>query len=157
MLVYHASTELVETPDVNHSRKFLDFGQGFYVTSMREQAEKYAARFIRANGSAVVNEYELDDCWRDEHKVKVFEAYDEEWLDFVVANRNGDDVECFDAVEGGIADDKVFETVDLYLEGLINKNEALNRLVFEKPNHQICFLNQKVIDDNLKFVKGTKI
>ena len=109
------------------------------------------------NGSAVVNEYELDDCWRDEHKVKVFEAYDEEWLDFVVANRNGDDVECFDAVEGGIADDKVFETVDLYLEGLINKNEALNRLVFEKPNHQICFLNQKVIDDNLKFVKGTKI
>lgn len=42
MKVYHASMVRVEHPDVLHSRKFLDFGQGFYVTTLREQAVKYA-------------------------------------------------------------------------------------------------------------------
>ena len=34
MEVYHASMVRVERPDVYHSRKFLDFGQGFYVTTL---------------------------------------------------------------------------------------------------------------------------
>lgn len=38
MKVYHASMVRVEHTVVLHSRKFLDFGQGFYVTTLREQA-----------------------------------------------------------------------------------------------------------------------
>ena len=57
MKVYHASMVRVEHPDVLHSRKFLDFGQGFYVTTLREQAVKYAQRFIRRGKEAWLNVY----------------------------------------------------------------------------------------------------
>lgn len=52
MRVYHASMVRVEHPDVFHSRKFLDFGQGFYITTLREQAIKYAQRFLRRGKEA---------------------------------------------------------------------------------------------------------
>ena len=45
--LYHSSTEIVEHPDTLHSRDYLDFGKGFYLTTIREQAEKYALRFKR--------------------------------------------------------------------------------------------------------------
>lgn len=40
MIVYHGSDVVVQTPDVLHSYRNLDFGKGFYVTTVREQAEK---------------------------------------------------------------------------------------------------------------------
>ena len=63
MRVYHSSSVRVEHPDVFHSRKFLDFGQGFYVTTLRDQAIKYAQRFLRRGKPAWLNEYELDDSF----------------------------------------------------------------------------------------------
>lgn len=50
-----------------HSRKFLDFGQGFYVTTLRDQAVKYAQRFLRRGKSAWLNEYELDGSFLSYH------------------------------------------------------------------------------------------
>lgn len=89
--------------------------------------------------------------------VKTFASYDEEWLDFVTANRKGGITVEYDAVEGGIANDKVFETVDLYIGGLINKEEALRRLAYEKPNHQICILNQEIIDKYVEYIDSKRI
>lgn len=45
MRVYHSSNQIVKSPDTKHSRKFLDFGIGFYVTMLEEQARKYAKSF----------------------------------------------------------------------------------------------------------------
>lgn len=44
MIVYHGSSEIVKRPDVLHSYRQLDFGKGFYVTSNKEQAERWARR-----------------------------------------------------------------------------------------------------------------
>ena len=44
MEVFHASTQEVLRPDTLHSRKYLDFGSGFYVTTLRQQAVNYAER-----------------------------------------------------------------------------------------------------------------
>jgi len=44
MIVYHGSNVVVEKPDVNHSFRPLDFGKGFYVTTVREQAIRWANR-----------------------------------------------------------------------------------------------------------------
>lgn len=52
MEVYHASNCIIEKPDTLHSRQFLDFGPGFYITTMYDQAEKYAARFVRRGKQA---------------------------------------------------------------------------------------------------------
>ena len=57
----------------------------------------------------------------------------------------------YDIIEGGIANDKVFNTVELFFDGLIDKAEALKRLQHEKPNWQICFKTQSIIDKYLQY------
>ena len=41
MILYHGSYLAIENPDLLHSRPNLDFGKGFYLTSIREQAVKW--------------------------------------------------------------------------------------------------------------------
>lgn len=157
MRLYHASTVRVENPDTQHSRPNLDFGCGFYLTALRSQAESYAERFKRRGKIAILNEYELDDDL-SAFEIKRFVAYDEEWLDYVGACRRGlTPAQHYDAVEGGVANDKVFNTVDLYFAGVITKDEALGRLRFEKPNHQICLLSDALIENRLHFVTAEEI
>lgn len=52
---------------------------------------------------------------------------------------------------GGIADDRIYNTIELYKDNLIGKDEALKRLQYYKPNHQICIINQEIIDKYLKY------
>jgi len=62
MIVYHGSTSIVEKPDILHSKRFLDFGRGFYVTSYKSQAERWAKRKSIRNGlNPTVNTYEMND------------------------------------------------------------------------------------------------
>lgn len=124
MILYHASTVIVDQPDVLHSREYLDFGKGFYLTTILGQAEKYALRFIRRRKKAFINEYFLDDNLSG-FNVKTFSRYDEEWLEYVGACRLGKEHQAFDMISGGIADDKVFNTVDLYFAGEMGKEDAL--------------------------------
>lgn len=89
MKLYHASTQCIEKPDVLHSRDKLDFGRGFYMTSIKEQAIRYSERFTRRGKDAFINEYELDEETPG-FTIKTFESYDEEWLDYVTLCRRGD-------------------------------------------------------------------
>lgn len=157
MKVFHASKYIIESPDIKHSRDLLDFGKGFYLTSLVEQAKKYAQRFLFQGDKAYLNQYILDENIRQEYKIKEFVGYNEEWLDFVSLCRLGKQTEKYDLVAGGIADDKVFNTVDLYFSGNISKEEALKRLKFIHPNHQICILSQEILDHHLHFLKAEKI
>ena len=75
-----------------------------------------------------------------------FHKYDEAWLDFVTECRAGRIVGDYDIVIGGIANDKVFRMIDLYFAGDIDKQEGLRRLIYEKPNNQICIRTQAVLD-----------
>lgn len=150
MIVYHTSIIEVTKPDILHSRSNLDFGRGFYVTKLREQALKYADRFKLRHQNAVLNLYELSDNWLNAN-VKRFECYDEEWLDFIIANRKGLPVTQYDIVEGGVANDKIFRTLEFYFNGDITKSDALKQLRYEKINHQICLLSQRSIDLYLMF------
>lgn len=157
MILYHASTCIIESPDIYHSRDLLDFGKGFYLTSLVEQAKKYAQRFLFQGEKAYLNQYILEEDIDSRYLVKVFANYDEEWLDYVSLCRIGKQKEKYDLVSGGIADDKVFNTVDLYFSGNISKNEALKRLAFIHPNHQICILNQDIITKHLHFIQADEI
>ena len=157
MKLYHSSTVVIEKPDVLHSRDKLDFGKGFYLTAIHDQALRYAERFTIRGKDAFVNEYDFDEVTIG-FTIKNFPAYDEEWLDYVTVCRRGKQpAEVYDAVSGGDANDKVFNTVDLYFAGVISKEEALGRLRFEKPNHQICILNGEMLDKHLHFVKAERI
>ena len=156
MLIYHASDVIVDKPDTVHSRSNLDFGKGFYATVIKEQAERYAQRFILRNRKGILNVYEYTP---DENlNIKSFESYDSEWLDFVAACRMGEDVyKQFDVICGGIANDRVFNTLDLYFSNQMTKEEALKRLVFEKPNQQLCCTNQVTIDKCVTFINSKEL
>ena len=156
MILYHGGTEAVMQPDCKAGRPDLDFGQGFYVTLLQEQAEGFARRKARdRKGKPVISVYEFDyeaaikDC-----AYLNFEFYDEAWLDFVVDSRSGlKPWANYDIVEGGVANDRVIDTVELYTIGILDKASALGRLSEHQPNHQICILSQTILDKYLKFVE----
>ena len=152
MKVYHTSSVIVESPDTMHSRSFLDFGSGFYVTTLEKQAIDYAQRFIIRGRNAYINIYEMCDELCD-LKVLSFDSYNEEWLEFIAASRHGmTPWEGYDLIEGGVANDKVVDAVEAYLSGLADVKHTLNKLAYAFPNNQICLLNQQLIDTCLSFV-----
>ena len=156
MILYHGGTEAVMHPDCKKGRPDLDFGQGFYVTLLQEQAEGFARRKARdRKGKPVISVYEFDyeaaikDC-----AYLNFEFYDEAWLDFVVDSRSGlKPWANYDVVEGGVANDRVIDTVELYTIGILDKASALGRLSEHQPNHQICILSQTILEKYMKFVE----
>ena len=156
MRLYHTSYMIIESPDVKFSRKYLDFGEGFYLTAIKEQAIKYAERFILRGKRAFLNEYELNDNLEAFNVLK-FDLYDGKWLDYVSKCRKNLPVEYYDVIIGGVADDKVFRTIDLYFAGEMSKEDALKRLKYEKPNNQFCIRTQDVIEKNLVFIKSEEV
>ena len=154
VMVYHGSTERVENPICRFGRKNLDFGQGFYVTNLREQAVAWANNMARNRKQiALLNRYRLDrDAILEVAKCKVFKAYDEEWLRFIVGNRSGENLAReYDYVEGGVANDRVVDTVNLYMAGLMELNSALRELAKHQPNNQMCILNQDLLNKYLVY------
>ena len=156
MKLYHSSNAPVENPDTSHSRDYLDFGKGFYLTSIYEQAVKYAQRFLRRQQHAWLNTYEF--IYEPyEWRVLEFTAYDKAWLDFVSKCRAGMDDSDFDIVIGGIANDKVIQTLDRYFEGEISEDETLGLLKYEKPNNQYCIRSQSMLDKCLRHIESRRL
>lgn len=154
MILFHGSNMEISQPDILHSRKNIDFGCGFYTTPIREQAEKWVEKFMRRGNDGIINIFYMEDESINECKVLNFDTYSEEWLDFIMACRTGNDTSEYDLIMGGVANDRVFNTCELYFKHYIDKNTALDRLRFEKPNYQICFKNQETIDKYLHFERS---
>ena len=156
MILYHSSNVSIEHPDTKHSRPYLDFGRGFYLTSFYDQAERYALRFKRRGQQAWLNTYDFrcdEGCWN----VKRFEVYDKEWLDFVAQCREGNEIGAYDMVVGGIANDRVIITLDRYFTGEISQDEALGLLRFEEPNIQYCIRSEKMLQECLTFMESKRL
>ena len=157
MKLYHSSNTTVEHPDTKHSRKYLDFGCGFYLTSLYDQAVRYAQRFKRRGQEAWLNTYEF--YMRDELQWNImrFDSYDKNWLDFVAQCRDGKDVGDYDIIIGGIANDRVIITLDRYFTNEISEEEALGLLRFEKPNIQYCIRTERMLRECLTFINSEQI
>lgn len=152
VIVYHGGTDIVEVPICKFGRKNLDFGQGFYVTDIRQQALDWAILMAdRRKKEPVLNRYRLNrDAIMAEGCCKIFKAYDRDWLEFIVASRRGEKVaEAYDYIEGGVANDRVVDTVNLYMLGLMDIDTALGRLSQHQPNNQMCLLGQAITDKYL--------
>lgn len=154
VIVFHGGTNVIEHPICKLGRLNLDFGQGFYVTNLRKQAVSWASQMAdRRKTQPVLNRYRLcREAILAEARCKVFSAYDHDWLEFIVANRRGlNFAKDFDYVEGGVANDRVIDTINLYMAGLMDIDTALLRLSEHQPNNQVCLLNQVITDKYLLF------
>lgn len=160
LTVYHGATEEICSPICAFGRPRLDFGKGFYVTGLKEQAVRWAQTLADKRGSQpFLNVYHLNrEAFLAECRYKIFTSYDAEWLEFIVANRQGKNLAAaYDYIEGGIANDRVIDTINLYIQGLIDSQTALQQLAFYKPNNQICLLNQELTDKYLCFYESERI
>ena len=156
MILYHGSFLEITKPDLVHSRLNVDFGRGFYVTPLHEQAAKWCGKYKRRGKDGIVSWYEYDEGREGELKILKFDSYSEEWLDFILNCRGENDSTDYDLVVDGVANDKVFNTVELFFDGLIDKTEAIKRLRYEKPNLQICFRTEKALS-LLKFERSERL
>lgn len=161
MTLYHGSHLSVPAPLTGVGRRELDFGPGFYVTSLREQAERWAHRvcIIRAIDTPTLSVYEFDETrlTSDVRHLR-FEHYDQEWLDFIVSSRRGEEPwKDYDIIEGGVANDQVIDTVEDYYTGRITAEQAIGQLRFAKPTHQMCISSQAIVDRCLRFISSESL
>jgi hypothetical protein len=156
LTVYHGGTTIITEPLVSVGRENLDFGRGFYVTDIREQATSWSMRAANEGKPQWLNVYLLDaDRVKKEYRYLQFLAYDRAWLDFIVSCRKGQSVwEGYDIIEGGVADDRVIDTVNLYMLDILPVELAIERLAQHKPNNQICIINQEIIEKHISFIRA---
>ncbi len=150
MHIYHGSDSVVKRPEILRSNRLLDFGIGFYTTSNKEQAIRWAEKVgLRNNtGNKILSVYNFDlEKAKEELKIIEFECADEKWLNFITANRSGKvTIEEYDMVIGPVADDNVYISVKLFETGVLNKEETLKRLKIEKLFNQILFHSEKALN-----------
>lgn len=148
MLLYHGSTMAVRKPIVSRGRSKTDFGKGFYTTTSREQAEKWAQIKRDRMGDeahAIVSVFELDDAVLNNpaYRTRYFDGATAEWLDFVVGNRRGEVHHNFDLIMGPVANDRLYATITLYENGILDANAAIEQLNTHQLFDQLSFHTTK--------------
>ena len=148
MLLYHGSTMAVRKPIVSRGRGKTDFGKGFYTTTSREQAEKWAQIKRDRMGDeahAIVSVFEFDDAVLNNsaYHTRHFDGATAEWLDFVVGNRRGEVHHNFDLIMGPVANDKLYATITLYENGILDANAAIEQLNTHQLFDQLSFHTTK--------------
>lgn len=178
LILYHGSYCEVREPDLGKCSARKDFGKGFYLTSSREQAEKFLKTSIAkgiANGDikddqnyGYISVFAVD--MKDELLSHMFEKADVEWLHCIVAHRRRKffidlekELSKYDVIIGKIADDQTNTTLAAYMGGAfgtIGGQEAddfcIRQLLPERLENQYCFRTKKAIEC-LTFVESERI
>lgn len=128
-------------PMLVESNRMLDFGPGFYTTTNREQAVRFAKSVVaRRGGTPMINTYEFDEAAFSECLVRRFDSPSEDWLDFVAANRSGQYFGVrYDLIMGPVANDDVYTTIGLYMRGFISKEATISGLMVKRLYDQLVF------------------
>ena len=169
LTVYHGSIYKVVSPKLGYSKGQKDFGNGFYSTTDKAQAERFAKTQLKRHHKdvAYINQYVLSSF--EELNVKEFTDADVEWLRFICgcrSDRKDKMLRGLDAAIGKIADDNTRRTLDLYMdgglaslaraEGITTEQLCIRMLETEKLKNQICLYTQRSIN-RLSFVEAILI
>lgn len=155
MILYHGSNVEVKEPKIIDSKRLLDFGTGFYLTSDFEQAKKWAVRTThrREEGVPIISVFGVDENEFDKLELRVFEAANKEWLRYISMNRTDRSaVDSFDVVVGPVANDQAIRTVNNYLKGYFTEDIAIQLLLPQKLKDQYSFKTEKALSI-LKFIE----
>lgn len=148
MILYHGSNVEVNKPKIIKSKRALDFGIGFYLTSDFEQAQKWAVRTAsrRETGDPIVSVFDVDDNKFASLKILLFDSAGKEWLKYVSANRTDkliDDI--YDVVVGPVANDQTIRTLNNYLSGYLTEDIAIQLLLPQRLKDQYAFKTEKAL------------
>ena len=178
IILYHGSYCVVENPDLTKCAMYKDFGQGFYLTSSKEQAKSFAkisATKAKSKGLipytenfAYISFFKVSNV--DSLKIYEFETADIEWLHNIVAHRrNGafpeikQSMQVYDVISGKIANDDTNATIIAYMDNVFGKmgseqadKMCISLLLPERLKDQFCFRSEKAIS-TLEFLKSEKV
>lgn len=159
MKLFHGSNVDIDSISLAMCRPYKDFGRGFYLTDIEEQAERMAVRVSRIyGGTPVVNSYEIEDDFRNipDLRIKDFGVRTtEEWAKFVMNNRsraftdeksdlcNKDNK--YDIVIGPVADDNMALLFRQYENEIIDFDTLLKGMIYKKTSSQYSFHTIKSI------------
>lgn len=139
MKLYHGSNMMIEKPDLSRSKLYKDFGRGFYLSPLREQAEQRGRQMVDLlqEGVPCVTVFEWDEIasFSAGLQIKRFDDYCKEWAEFVLQNRDRKRqyfVHSYDIVIGPIADDGVTYQLRRYTEGDISMERLIEELKYSK-------------------------
>lgn len=149
MILYHGTNQTIDIIDLSVCKPNKDFGQGFYLTDIEQQAQLMAKRRTRiiGNGTPTVIAFEFDErfLYNSNLNVKIFETPSKEWALFILKNRNEPQVQSSPFVIGPIADDGVTFQLERYTNHLISLEMLVEELTYRKLNHQYFFGTEKSI------------
>ncbi len=148
MIVYHGGYCEINLPKIIQGKYAKDFGQGFYCTIIKEQAEKWARRY----STPVVSSYNFQTKNDEQLIILEFKKMTEEWLDFIVSCRNGN-IHEYDIVIGAMANDQIYNYIADYINGVITRKQFWVLAEFKHPTHQINFCTPNALSC-LKFEKS---
>lgn len=140
MIIYHASKEIVEFPEIRKTKYTKDFSWGFYCTNNMEQAIRWANR---RGGEPVINYYQYE--VQEDLNILRFDEMSDEWLDFIAECRSGK-THRYDIVEGPMANDTVWNYVNDFMQGTITRKQFWTLAEFRYPTHQISFHTLAALD-----------
>lgn len=151
MRLYHGTNTDFGEILLSCCRPNKDFGQGFYLTDIRSQAEAMAVRRceFEETGIPIVQEYEFDENVLNIGGLKVlkFDGVSENWAEFILKNRmaKGQRVHDYDIVVGPVADDGVVFQLNLYMQHLITIETLVKELTYRQLNNQYFFGTEQAI------------
>lgn len=159
MKLYHGSNVNIESINLAMCRPYKDFGKGFYLTDIEEQAKNMAVRVSRIYGGIpIVNVFEIQDDFRSlsDIKIKDFEIQTtEEWAQFVMNNRSREFQEIkselcnkdnkYDIVIGPVADDNMALLFRQYENEMIDFETLLRGIIYKRVSSQYSFHTEKSI------------
>ena len=144
--LYHGSDIKIDKIDLSLGNKNKDFGKGFFLTSLQQQAEDMAARRVKfsKNGTPIVTEFMFDDsCLNNDNlNVKIFDKVSVEWAQFILQNRKASSTgftHNYDIVIGPVANDGVVVQLNLFEQQFITIEELVKRLEYRHLNNQYFF------------------
>ncbi|MDR0979182.1 MAG: DUF3990 domain-containing protein [Lachnospiraceae bacterium] len=156
MVVFHGSNLEIENINLTKCNKYKDFGKGFYVTTIEEQAERMARRTVkRFGGVPTVTIFEFNEKNLGSLKYKEFIEVDNDWAMFIINNRDKDFKNItselsnydnkYDIVFGAVANDDIATTFALYKDGFLSSEILKERLKYKKLSNQYSFHTEEAI------------
>jgi len=159
MLLYHGSNVEINEIDLSKCHPHKDFGTGFYLTEIKEQAQKMAARTARLyGGKPIVTVFEIKDDFLHSEKLscKNFGTQiSQEWAIFVMNNRNRHFTDfsssnCnldlkFDVVAGPVANDDMTFLFRQFENDFIDFETLVRGLTFRTATNQYSFHTERAL------------
>ena len=144
--LYHGSNRIFKTVDLSKSKDRRDFGRGFYMTTLKEQAEAWAENMYIRYGGAGRFIYIFKFTQGDDLSIKRYTGLDKVWLEMIKENRTKGGVQhAYDAVMGPVANDNTMRTIALYIAGVYTYEAALEQLKYFKANDQLSVHTEKAL------------